>query len=242
MARDLKTVSGGNEMLKYADDCYLIVPESKESTISKELENIEAWASSNNLALNKSKSQELIVSRNKLQITPTTAPGIERVSKLTVLGVILQEDLKMNSHISSLVSRANSDLFALKTMRSHGLSKRALTDVCRATLISKLTYASQAWYGFCSSEETLRLHSVENKARRWGLYEGNSTLADIYDKADKELFKKVSIQPHHVLHPMLPPVKATGYNLRPRGHSFTLPSKTNFSSRNFFIRMLYSII
>src|SRR3989441_11507097 len=76
----------------------------------------------------------------------------------------------MDQHISSVIAKANSDLYALKTIRNHGLDATALSQVCRATIIAKLTYASPSWYGFCSVSDLDRLESVERKARRWGFY------------------------------------------------------------------------
>ena len=187
----------------------------------------------------------MIVYRNKkLKCSlPSPVAGIERVNSLKVLGVTLIENLHMDTHISNICSKANSDLFALKTLRSHGLEPKALSQVCRATLISKLTYASPAWRGFCTASDISRLESVERKARRWGLYsDQSSSITDLLDQADKDLFNKTLTNSNHVMHSLLPPIRSTGHNLRQRGHIYTLPAKTNFTSRNFLIRMLYSCI
>src|SRR5213083_1244242 len=123
----------------------------------------------------------------QLPVAPPILPGIERVNELTVLGVILQNDLRMDKQVSNSIARANSDLFALKTLRSHGLSSEALSQVCRMTLVSKLAYASPAWKGFCSVDELSRLGAVERKARRWGFCDCQESLSDILDNADKDL-------------------------------------------------------
>ena len=48
-------------MAKYADDCYLLVPASLSKSIDSELAHITSWAATNNLKLNRKKTQELIV-------------------------------------------------------------------------------------------------------------------------------------------------------------------------------------
>src|SRR3989442_8294123 len=144
-ARDLKPVNDVNVLKKYADDTYLLVAADYERTIGEELRNIEDWASRNNLKLNRNKTQELLMYTKKPQELPPLIDGIGRVDSLNVLGVLLQSNLHMDQHVSSVVSKANSDLYALKTLRNHGLDATAISQVCRATLISKLTYASQAW-------------------------------------------------------------------------------------------------
>jgi len=47
-AADLKTVTDGNQMHRYADDTYIIL----SATNSHTRENVEQWAQGNNLKLN----------------------------------------------------------------------------------------------------------------------------------------------------------------------------------------------
>src|SRR5260221_567761 len=49
---------------KYADDIYLIVPASNESTTGTEISHIEQWAEGLNLKLNLTKSREIILYRS----------------------------------------------------------------------------------------------------------------------------------------------------------------------------------
>jgi len=59
-ASHLHTIYHGNELCKYADDTYLIVPASNVDTRTAELKNITDWATINNLSLNLSKSEEIV--------------------------------------------------------------------------------------------------------------------------------------------------------------------------------------
>ena len=56
---DMHPVAEGNDLLKYADDTYLIVP-AENSPSCDELHHIKQWATANNLHLNQSKSAEII--------------------------------------------------------------------------------------------------------------------------------------------------------------------------------------
>jgi len=60
---DLKCMTQGNQLCKYADDTYMIVPSANIQSIPAELAHIESWASKNNFKLNTNKSQEMIVRR-----------------------------------------------------------------------------------------------------------------------------------------------------------------------------------
>ena len=42
-------------------------------------------------------------------------------------------------------------MYALRVLRSHGLSEQSLKDVFQATVVGKLMYCAPAWSGFCSA-------------------------------------------------------------------------------------------
>ena len=50
-----------NLILKYADDTYIIIPASNIQSRSVELQNVEQWAATNNLKLNRAKTNEIII-------------------------------------------------------------------------------------------------------------------------------------------------------------------------------------
>jgi len=55
-----RPVHAGNDIVKFADDTYLIIPVSNTDTSAEELAHVQTWASCNNLQLNCKKSQEII--------------------------------------------------------------------------------------------------------------------------------------------------------------------------------------
>ena len=48
-ASDLRAVTPGNELCKYADDPYVIIPAANEHSRCAELDHIQYWAKANNL-------------------------------------------------------------------------------------------------------------------------------------------------------------------------------------------------
>ena len=132
-------------------------------------------------------------------------------------------------------------MFALRSLMRTGLSPVATWTVCRATLVSKLQYCSSAWWGFTSKSQIDCLEGVLRRAVRWGVYpQTGLTLSTIVHKSDDTLFKKILHNNLHVMQRLLPPVKSTPYNLRPRAHDRVLPLKTSSLAKNFIYRMLYS--
>ena len=131
---------------KYADDSYLIVPSVNSQLVQEELEHIPKCAANNNLALNLSKTKEMIVKRphTKTDIPPVT-PGVERVAFMNIVGVMFQGNMSFTMQVDRLVARSAQTMYTLNTLKNRELSNCALWEVTCATLLSRLTYASQAW-------------------------------------------------------------------------------------------------
>jgi hypothetical protein len=240
-ASDLRPVTQGNEMCKFADDTYLLVPANLSYTCTTELAHIDQWSSANNLSLNRTKSYELIFYRRPPSTVPSLTPGIERVSQLKCLGVTLSSNFSVSAHVSDVITSTTQSLYALRTLRAHGLKDTLLMSVFKATVLAKLTYCSPAWWGFASAEDKNRLEAVLRKATRAKFYSSDGkTIAALCSAADSKLFRNVLLNPDHVLHRLLPPRKSHNYNLRTRTHDLTVPHKMHsLDELNFITRMLY---
>jgi hypothetical protein len=101
-ASDLRSVTPGDAMLKYADDTYLLVPVSNVESRKTELDNTERWTSANNLKLNRAKTTEIIfVDKSRRLQFPTPPPlmaGINRDTSLKILGVRVNSSLTFSEH------------------------------------------------------------------------------------------------------------------------------------------------
>ena len=180
---------------------------------------------------------------NRLKTPVHTLPNIERVDSMKVLGVLITDNLSMNQHINSVCESAAGSLFAIKLVHSRGLNLQSTSSLTTALVIPKLTYASTAWWGFAGVSDRNRLQTVLNKAKRWGLYDTQApTIDEITTIRDKKLILTILINPTHVLHPFLPPIKTCRYDLRQRAHNRTLPIKENpQTAKNFVCRSLYEL-
>ena len=234
-------------MSLFSASIYLIISSEYIESTAMEMCNIDSWSVSNNLNLNKKKSCEIIFHspRSKCdKIQPPTIDGIARVDKLKSLGVVLQSNFSFTEHIDETLNNCASNLFALRTLKAKGLNSELINTVFNATVLSKLTYASQFWWGFLNSNEKNRLESFLRKSERFNFYSGSSTFEELAETADSRLFNSIINNPQHVLYPLLPPKKDNLFhNLRPRVHSFILPKKqSSLSDKNFVNRMLYKNI
>ena len=114
-AGDLKASTPGNEIYKFADDTYLIIPANNEDSRSAEIDNVEYWARTNNLTLNRSKSKEIVFAdkKRKRQVTsPQPFIGIDRVSAIKILGVTVTDRLAVSDHVHGVIKSCAQSLYA----------------------------------------------------------------------------------------------------------------------------------
>ena len=117
-AADLRPLQPGNVIVKFAEDTYLVRPASNSDSCPSELKHIQRWALANNLKLNRSKSQEIIFkarpARDESIQLPAVLPDIKRVSSLTSLGVVLQDNLKVTDHMNAVIASCSNLLHVSK--------------------------------------------------------------------------------------------------------------------------------
>ena len=244
-ASDLRPCTDGNDIVKFADDFDLVIPASNIDSRSAELRHVEVWSVANNLRLNQNKSQEIIFYRphtrkNKIPQVPEI-PGIPRVKSITTLGVVLADSFSMEEHITSVISSSARALYALRILKQHGMNRADLQKVFQSTVISRLQYASPAWWGFTTAAQRDRFEAFLRKSVKTGFYSENSpSFASICDVADDNYLHSVEMNKDHILHSLLPPKVVQHYDMRRRKHNYRLPDKVNnLHESNFFIRMFY---
>ena len=173
---------------------------------------------------------------------PPPVPDIERVDNLKILGVNISHTLSVEAHVSNVCQTATHSMYAVKLLQSYRMDTLSVYSVFQALILSRLTYAFPAWGGFCNANEISQLQSVLNKGIKWGFYSKSApSFTEIVNKREADLFNKIIQNTNHVLHHLLPPVRAQPYNLRPRAHNRTLPCKKgHLIDKNFLIGMLYN--
>ena len=70
---------------------------------------------------------------------------------------------------------------------------------------------------------SLVLESVFRKSVRWGIIDRMFDFDELSISSQDQLFKRFSTNFNHCLHQLLPELRSSGYMLRQRGHSFSLP-------------------
>ena len=150
------------EIIKFADDTYLIIlPATNSSSSEQELDHIHSWATNNNLQLNSTKSKEIVFFAQRGRVNTAQRPplckGIEQVDSVTALGVTFNSRFAVSEHVTKVLSSCSGLLYALRILRTHGMPAISLYDVFCATIVAKLLYL--AWSGFCSAADISRLEA-----------------------------------------------------------------------------------
>jgi len=76
-----------------------------------------------------------------------------------MLGVTFSRKFSVLRHVSHLLPHYFQLLFALRTLRQHGLPADALQVVFQVIVVNKLSYAFPAWCGFASADDQNRLEA-----------------------------------------------------------------------------------
>jgi len=153
---DLSAVTPENELVKYVDDTYIVVPASNIHTRQDEINNVEQGARTNNLKVNPSKYAEIVFCDNRRKTKVQTPPAlldIKRVTVIEILGVTFSNNLSAAEHVHNVITSCVQTLYALKVLRAHGMNDSALQSVYQAVVISKLMYGSSVWWGSVSPSD-----------------------------------------------------------------------------------------
>lgn len=245
-AADLKPVVPDNQLIKFADDTYIVIPADNAGSRQTELANVEAWADANNLKINPTKYAEIIFIDRRRKTSaqpPLPIPGIARVCTVKILGVTVTNGLCVSEHVRTVIGSCAQILYALRVLRAHGMDDMALQVIYRSVIIAKLQYASSAWWGFTNSTDRQRVEAFIRRSARCHFVPTDLPSFDSLCKAaDEQLFENVINNTDHVLHRLLPPKSQASqhYSLRPRKHSLQLTERSSrLTDCNFIQRMLF---
>ena len=163
-------------MHSYADDTQLYVhtpvnriPE-QSIRLTACITDIEVWMSSNRLKLNTDKTQFTVLgTRQQLAKMTTTAVSlktnqIDISDDVTLLGVVIDQELTFAAHVRRLSSRCFYQLRQLRTIR-HSLNEEAIKTLIHAFVVTRLDYCNSILSGITKTQLD-NLQSILNAAAR----------------------------------------------------------------------------
>ena len=152
MINDLDVKTHAMDIWKFVDDISTSEGITKEcnSKFQSCIDSINSWASCNLMKLNPKKCKELRVCflRETPDLSPLLIDGraLEVVRSHKVLGLVIQNDLKWNDHIESVVSKASKRLYIIRTLLRGGVPAEDLLTIYFALIRSVLEYCCVVWH------------------------------------------------------------------------------------------------
>ncbi len=152
MINDLDVKTHAMDIWKFVDDISTSEGITKDSNSKFQscIDSINSWASCNLMKLNPKKCKELRVCflRETPDLSPLLIDGhaLEVVRSHKVLGLVIQNDLKWNEHIESVVSKASKRLYIIRTLRRGGVPAEDLLTIYFALIRSVLEYCCVVWH------------------------------------------------------------------------------------------------
>ena len=171
---DLNTFLTDCQASLYADDTALYTTAKTQIEIKLnlqiELTVVCEWLKANKLTLNSNKTKYIIFgTKNSLTTKPDLnihvgTAKIERVSSMKYLGVILDEHLTIDEHITYIITKVSNKLGILRRAHEY-LNMNTKILLYKSLVLPQLDYCDLIY--MCTTEENLqRLQYIQNSACR----------------------------------------------------------------------------
>ena len=145
--------------------------QSVQTSLQEGLNDISTWCDQNRMVIHPHKTKCMVLTtRQKHQRRPLTLnltlgkTPVQQVREHRVLGVIIDEELKWQSHIDNVCKHVSKNLFLLSQLR-HYVDSDARKIFFQAHLLSHINYASTVWSG-ASEVHLKKLNSLHRRAAK----------------------------------------------------------------------------
>ena len=158
---------------KYVDDMSIASSQKvcdQDETLRHALSCLEVWCEDNYIKLNPSKCVTFKVSFSK---TAVVQPDIEwcqvkvqQVNDTKILGITIQDNLKWDTHIEAIVSRANRRLFMLRSLKPFSCPPDDMITVFTGFIRPVLEYACPVWHSSITQQQAMAIERVQKRPLR----------------------------------------------------------------------------
>ena len=169
---DLPNISEKLDFFLFADDTNIYYDSSDllelENTVNEELKKLSLWLNVNRLALNVGKTNFVIFRANKKLDHNVTLimnrKALEQKDHVKYLGVLVDEHLTWNYHISHVIKKISRGIGVIAKLR-YFLNPNLLKNIYYCLVFSYLSYGVQAW-GSASKTNLSKILTLQKKAVR----------------------------------------------------------------------------
>ena len=250
MINDLN-VSGVDDLWKYVDDTTMSesVSRNDSSLIQNYVDEFARKSIADGLQLRETKCKELRISfsRPNKVFEPITINGknVEVVTSTKLLGLIISNDLKWNTHISNTCKKVSTRLYFLRQLKRAKLPPNDLVLFYITCIRPVIEYACEVFHNSLPQYLSDDLEKLQKRAFRIifpdmhykDVLETKNILSlnDRRQKLTTKLFNNIASNSHHNLYDLLPPLNIDDHFLR-NYRNFELPvCKTNRLNDSFIM-------
>ena len=225
---------------KFVDDTSVseVINKGEQGKMQSLVNAINSWCIKNDMKLNQSKCKDMIISfaKDPPKLDPIFVNNHELVpvSSAKILGTYISADLKWNTHINYIVSKASKRLYFLRILKRAGLDHTSLLTVYTTCIRSVLEYGCQLWNFGASQYLSDDVERVQKRALRiihpdlsYRKALGVIPLPSLSQRRDelcRSHFKRIT-KPSHKLYDLLPDKRTN--NLRNNDNFTHIWSCTN---------------
>ena len=145
--------------------------QSVQTSLQEGLNDVSMWCDQNRMVIHPHKTKCMVLTtRQKHQRRPLTRnltlgkTPVQQVREHRVLGVIIDEELKWQSHIDNVCKHVSKKKILLSQLR-HYVDSDARKIFFQAHLLSHINYASTVWSG-ASEVHLKKLNSLHRRAAK----------------------------------------------------------------------------
>ena len=185
---DLFYINMKSDIANYADDNHLYYENKCHDELKKVLENdvnsATVWFANNYMCVNTDKFQSIILNRDgkhTLSISVQDNTVLSDTS-ITVLGVVLDDKLKFDEHVSVLCLKASRQINALKRVSKY-LDEKCRIMVYKSFISSNFNYCPVAWM-FCGKKNLVKLEKLQERALRFVFCDATASYEDLLERGN----------------------------------------------------------
>ena len=135
-----------------------------------EVQDLAVRSQNNNLAINVSKTKELIVNfwryiTGHFPIAVDKA-AVDVVNSFTFLGVQISDDMTWSHNTGSIITKAQQCLYFLRWLRKFGRHSSTLVNFYLCTIESVLTGCITAWYVHSTAQDRMAIQKIVRTAQK----------------------------------------------------------------------------
>ena len=84
---------------------------------------------------------------------PVPVDGVDQVACCKLLGVLFQNNFKMEEHVNFLLTQCSQRLYILKQLQNQGMTASQIQTVAQAIIVSRILCALPAWGSYVSAAQ-----------------------------------------------------------------------------------------